>query len=58
VNDYRAAVEKLRKEAAAAVLIRDLATDKIKHEMFDRLSQHLNMLADEIERAMSTPKAI
>ena len=58
MKDYRASVEKLRKEAAAAALIRDLATDKLKQEMFDRLSQHLNALADEVERAMSTPKTI
>jgi hypothetical protein len=51
VTDYRASIETLRKEAAAAALIRDQATDEIKREMFDRLSQHLNTLADEIERA-------
>jgi hypothetical protein len=56
VKDYRASIETLRKEAAAAALIRDLATDKLKQEMFDRLSRHLDMLADEVERAMSTPK--
>jgi len=35
------------------VLIRDLATDPKKREMFDRLARHLNQLADEVERAMA-----
>ena len=52
MKDYRASIEKLRKEAADAALIRDLATDKTKREMFDRLAQHLNQLADEVEKAM------
>ena len=55
MKDYRAHLEKLRKDAAECALVRDLATDQAKREMFDRLSKHLNLLADEIERAM--PKA-
>ena len=46
-------LEKLRKDAAEAALIRDLSTDATKREMFDRLHVHLNRLADEVERAMS-----
>ena len=56
MKDYRASVEKLRKDAADAALIRDQATDHIKREMYDRLHRHLNALADEVERAMNTPK--
>jgi hypothetical protein len=56
VQDYRASIEKLRKDAAEAALIRDLATDQIKREMYDRLHRHLNGLADEVERAMNAPK--
>jgi hypothetical protein len=52
----RASIEKLRKDAANAALIRDLATDPIKWEMYDRLHRHLNGLADEVERAMNAPK--
>jgi len=33
-------------------LIRDLATDKTKRDTFNRLHEHLNELADEVERAM------
>jgi hypothetical protein len=35
-------------------LIRDLATDLTKREMFDRLREHLNRLADEVEQAMKS----
>jgi hypothetical protein len=53
MKDYQAAVEKLRKDAAEAALIRDLATDSAKREVFSRLHEHLARLADEVERAMS-----
>ena len=56
MKDYRASIEKLRTDAAEAALIRDLATDETKREMFDRLHQHLNRLADEVERAMNSGK--
>jgi hypothetical protein len=52
VKDYLAQLEKLRSEAAECALIRDLATDKTKREMFDRLCSHLTLLADQIELAM------
>jgi hypothetical protein len=57
VKDYEASLEKLRSDAAEAALIRDLATDMAKREMFDRLAQHLGRLADDVERAMNAPKA-
>lgn len=53
IQDYQASLEKLRKDAAEAALIRDLATDQAKREMFDRLHQHLNRLADDVERVMN-----
>ena len=52
MKDYQASIEKLRKDAAEAALIRDLATNPAKREMFERLHQHLSLLADEVERAM------
>ena len=54
MHDYQAAVEKLRKDAAEAALIRDLATNSAKRETFDRLYRHLNGLANEVERVMNT----
>ena len=56
MKDYQTAIEKLRSDAAEAALIRDLATDKTKREMYDRLHQHLNRLAEEVEQAMKTSK--
>ena len=53
MKDYLASLEKLRRDAAEAALIRDLATNKTKREMFDRLHKHLNRLADEVEKAMA-----
>jgi hypothetical protein len=43
----------LRRDAAECALVRDLATDKAKREIFDRLARHLNQLADEVERTMN-----
>ena len=52
MQDYKSAIGKLRSDAAEAALIRDLATEPTKREMFNRLHDHLNRLADEVERAM------
>jgi hypothetical protein len=54
MKDYQASIEKLRKDAAEAALIRDLTTNMTKREMFDRLHQHLTRLADEVEQAMKS----
>jgi hypothetical protein len=51
MKDYRASIEKLRKDAAEAALIRDLATDNPKRAMYDKICRHLNGLADEVEQA-------
>ncbi|MET4229826.1 hypothetical protein AB7Z32_19990 [Bradyrhizobium sp. 482_C4_N1_1] len=52
MKDYQAQAEKLRKDAAECALIRDLATDSAKRELFDRLTNHLTLLADQVEMAM------
>ena len=51
MKDYQASIQKLRSDAAEAALIRDLATDPAKREIFNRLYEHLGRLADEVERA-------
>jgi hypothetical protein len=56
MKDYQASIEKLRTDAAEFALTRDLASDKTKREMFDRLARHLSRLADEVERAMNASK--
>ena len=53
--DYSSHLDKLRKDAAEAALIRDLATNHAKRELFERLAQHLSRLADEVERARDAP---
>ena len=40
MKDYQASLEKLRKDAAEAALIRDLATDPTKREMYSKLNEH------------------
>ena len=52
MQDMLAQLEKLRRDAAECGLIRDLATDPKKRELFDRLAAHLSLLASEVERAM------
>jgi len=56
MKDYQVHLEKLRTDAAECALVRDLATDHAKREMFGRLSRHLDQLADEVERAMNAKK--
>ena len=57
VKDYCASIEKLRKDAAEAAHIRDLATDQTKRDMCDNLHKHFNRLADEIEQAVKSNPA-
>jgi hypothetical protein len=57
VKDLSDSLKKLRSDAAEAALIRDLATDMAKRDMFNRLAKHLDQLADDVERAMNAPKA-
>ena len=52
MKDYQASLEKLCRDAAEAALVRDLATDRTKREMYDRPHQYFNRLADEVEQAM------
>jgi len=56
MQDYVAALTSPRKDAADAAAVRDCATDAAKRELFDKLQQHLDRLADEIERVFNAPK--
>jgi hypothetical protein len=53
MKDMQAQLEKLRKDAAECALIRDLATDPKKRELFTRLAHDLSVLAAEVERAVA-----
>jgi glutamyl-tRNA reductase len=57
VKDYRASIEKLRRDAAEAALIRDRATDHAKREIFDNLHKHFNRLAEDVEQAVKSNAA-
>jgi len=57
MKGYQAHLEKLRKDAAECALVRDLATDRARREMFDRSSGRLDQLADQMEREMNLPLA-
>ncbi|HZP64130.1 MAG TPA: hypothetical protein VFB28_12010 [Terriglobales bacterium] len=48
----QAQLEKLRTLSAECELIRDLATDKVKRELFGRLADHFKVLAGEVERTI------
>jgi hypothetical protein len=52
MKDMAVRLEKLRKDAAECALIRDLATDPAKRELFANLAEHYQVLATEVERAM------
>jgi hypothetical protein len=52
MQDMLTQLERLRRDAAECELIRDLATDHTKRELFDRLAAHLSVLASEVERTM------
>ena len=52
MQDMLTQLEKLRRDAAEGELIRDLATDLKKRELFDKLAAHFSVLASEVEKAM------
>jgi hypothetical protein len=52
MHDMKVHLEKLRSDAAECALIRDLATDLQKRELFTRLAEHLIVLANEVEAAI------
>ena len=58
MKDMHAHLEKLRRDAAECTLIRDLATDPIKRELFTRMAQHLVTLAGEAEAAIIASSSI
>ena len=57
MKDMRASLEKLRVDAAEAALIRDLATEPHKRELFTKLADHLAMLAAVVQGAIATQAA-
>jgi hypothetical protein len=54
MKDVLTHLEKLRADAAECATISGLATDQMKRALFARLSQHLSVLAEEVEKAMGS----
>ncbi|MGC1558459.1 MAG: hypothetical protein WA820_01285 [Bradyrhizobium sp.] len=52
MKDMQTHLERLRVQVAECEMIRDLATDEKKRQLFARLAEHFRILAAEIERAM------
>ena len=52
MQDMQAYLRKLHLDAVDCALISKRATDAQKKELFDRLADHLAMLASELERAI------
>lgn len=53
MKDMKEHLEKLQVQIVECEIIRDLATDPKKRELFARLADHHRMLATEIQRAMA-----
>lgn len=53
MKDMLAHWEMLQAHAAECGLIRDLATDKRKRELYAQLAQSLQILASEVERVIT-----
>jgi hypothetical protein len=52
MQDMRAHLEKLHRDAVDCALISKRAIDPRKEELFDRLADHLAMLASKLEHAI------
>jgi hypothetical protein len=52
MKDCQEQLEKLRRDAAECKLTSELATDKSKRALFDRLAAHLGTLANQLEQEM------
>lgn len=53
MQDYLASLERLRRDAKEAAVIRDHARDPEKAALYHRLYQHYSSLAAEVEKAIN-----
>lgn len=49
---------KLRADAAEAALVSNQATEPAKRELFDKIAQHLTVLADEVQREIDKRSSV
>lgn len=54
MKDMLKHLEHLRVEIAECELVRDLATDSGKRDLFNRLAEHHRVLASELEKAIAS----
>jgi hypothetical protein len=52
MQDYVDSLERLRRDAEEAAIIRDRATDPDRSALYHRLHQHYMSLAAEVEKAI------
>jgi hypothetical protein len=52
MQDYKASLERLLRDAEEAAVIRDRSADPEKQSLYHRLYQHYLMLAGEVEKAI------
>lgn len=57
MKDMQLQLEKLRTEATDCALIAKLATNKAKRDLFEKLAEHYNVLATEVQRAIDSAMA-
>jgi len=53
MQDMKVHLEKLRIQIAECEMIRDLATNPAKQELFGKLAEHFKVLAAEADRAIA-----
>lgn len=58
MKDMKEHLEKLQVRIVECEMIRDLATDPKKRDLFARLAEHHRMLALEIKRAMASAQDV
>jgi len=58
MQDMQTYLEKLHRDAVDCAMISKRATDRQKKQLFDRLAEHLAILASELERAVDTAASV
>jgi hypothetical protein len=53
MQDMKAHLEKLQVQIAECEIVRDLATDPKKRDLFGRLAEHHKVLAAQVEKAIA-----
>lgn len=57
MQDMQAHLEKLRVQVSECELIRDLATDRAKRDLFKKLAEQYRGMVAEVERAIASAQS-